>query len=579
MIAPADLLQMEWRNPWWGLVALQPIVLALLLRLRRRRLLHYADAHLLPWAIRLGQSGGASAPRRAANALVWLLLAGALAGPRLPLDPVGGAEQQTAAPRHDMDVMVVLDVSPSMHARDVAPDRLSRAKLKLLDLQRRLRGERLGLIVFSGEPGLLMPPTTDTALLGHYLELARTALFEDRGTALAAALRLAQTQLQGRGSKAVLLVTDGETSALSGDAGNAAVAAARALKQADIPMFVLAVGTPQGAIIPLPDGGVAEDNGVAAVSRLDTAGFTALARSSGGKLAPIADDDADLTSLYDHGILALPARAAAAASGRSWRELYPWLLVPALALWAWLQYGNRRAATALAAAALLSGNAQAQPADEHDAYRAYHSRNYLIAQQLYAEQPGYAARMGEGASAYRRRDYGYAVRQFTQALLLAHTPRERADALFNLGNAYYLAGNKTAALDAFQGVLRYRDDDQARANLARVTAQMRSPPGPVDAGIPGRRGRGPSEGQNAGGDTPSRMDEKREKPGVLMEPDAADGARARRDAAEASAAAGTAADLRAARKKLELVRDQTLELSKRLLTQDHGDAASDGTPW
>ena len=585
MTAFADLLQLEWRNPWWLLVALQPLVLALLLRVRRQRLLHYADAHLLPWAMRASAAGGERLWRRAGNTLFWLLLAAALAGPRLPLygGPAHGAP--TGVPRHEMDVMVVLDVSPSMWAQDVAPDRLSRAKLKLADLQKRLRGERIGLIAFSGEAGLLMPPTADTALLGHYLDLARGDLFEDSGTDLAGALRLAAAQLeaQGKGSKAVLLVTDGEASALSGDAGNAAMAAARELKQAGVPLFVLAAGTPQGGTIPLPDGGVAEENGAPVVSRLDAAGFATLAESTGGKLAQIAADEADLNALYERGILTLPAKPSRTSSARAWRELYPWLLVPALLLWGWLQYGNQRAAAALAVAALMSTSVQAQQITqqsmEHEAYRAYRAQDYLLAQHLYAKQPGFAARMGEGASAYRRKDYGYAVRQFTEALLLAGTPRERADALFNLGNSYYLAGNKPAALDSFQGVLRYRDDEKARANLARVSAQMKPGAAPAGEGVSGRRGRGLGQGDNAGGDAPMGMEEEKEQPGVLMQEEGLDAMGARRQGSAEAAAQGREADLRAARKKLELVRDQPLAMNKRLLTQDRGEPRSGGSPW
>jgi Ca-activated chloride channel family protein len=581
MIAFADLLQIEWRNPWWLLVALQPLALALLLRLRRQRLLHYADAHLLPWAIRVGAAGGERPWRRAAHLVFWLLVAGALAGPRLPIDSGPAETGQPAMPRHEMDVMVVLDVSPSMRAQDVAPDRLSRAKLKLADLVPRLRGERIGMIAFSGEAGMLMPPTRDTALLGHFLELARPDLFEDAGTYLAGALRLAQTQLThaGEGTKAILLVTDGEASALSGDAGNAAIAAARELKQAGVPLFVLAVGTAQGGTIPLPDGGVAEENGTTVMSRLDAAGFATLAESTGGKLAEIVPDEADLDTLYDRGILTLPARPARASSARAWRELYPWLLVPALLLWGGLQYGNRRAATALAAAALLSTTAQAEQTTEHEAYQAYRAQDYLVAQHLYTKQSGYAARMGEGASAYRRKDFGHAVRQFTEALLVAQTPEQRADALFNLGNSYYLAGNKPAALDSFQGVLRYRKDEKARANLARVSAQMKPAAAPPGEGVSGRRGRGLGEGANEGGDAPMGMEEEKERPQVLMEPEGADAAGARRQSGADAGAQGRAADLRAARKKLELVRDQPQALNKRLLTQDRGEPPAGASPW
>lgn len=584
MIAPADLLQLEWRNPWWLLAALQPLLVAVLLRLRRQRLLHYADAHLLPWAV-AGQ-GARSEPglRRGANLMFWLLLAGALAGPRLPLPeslphPLWGARERPAVPRHDMDLTILLDVSPSMRAQDVSPDRLSRARLKLLDLRSHLRGERLGLIAFSGEAGVLMPPTRDLALLDHYLQLAQPTLFEDAGTNVAAALRLARAQRDPGRAQAVLLVTDGEASALSGEAGNAALAAARELRAARIPLYVLALGTEPGAQIPALDGGVVEEDGAPVVSRLDATGFGALAASTGGGFATLTGDGSDLTALYDHGILTLRAPASGKESARSWRELYPWLLVPALLLWL-LQHGLRRRAAVVATLALAGTAHAAGPDSGRDAWQAYRTHDYLLAQQLYATRDGFAARMGEGASAYRRKDYGYAAKQFTAALLLAHTAQERADALFNLGNTHYLAGNMTAAQDALQGVLRYRDDGKARANLARVTAQLKAAPAAAGEGVSGRRGRGLGEGENAGGDAPMGMLPDKERPQVLQEQGDQDTEGARAGGRTRGDGRDAAADVRAAEKKLELVRDRTAELSKRLLTQDRG-AESVGTqrPW
>lgn len=581
MIAFADLLQLEWRDPWWLPVALQPLLVAALLRLRRNRLLHYADAHLLPWAVSSHAAAPASRARRAGNAVLWLLIACALAGPRLPLpgDNEGGGERRLALPRHDIDLTIVLDVSPSMRAQDgnqgAGPDRLNRAKLKLLDLRQRLRGERLGLIAFSGEAGVLMPPTRDTALLEHYLSLAQPELFEEAGTQLASALRLALAQRAADRSQAVLLVTDGEASALSGESGHAALAAARELKAAKIPLHVLALGSAQGATIPLPDGGVAEESGAPVISRLDAAGFGALAASTGGRFAQISGDDGDLASLYERGILTLPAATPRKDGTRAWRELYPWLLAPALLLWLLLNANKRGAAAAALALAAAGANA-AGP----EAYQSYRKQDYLLAQQLYAQQDGWAARMGEGASAYRRKDYGYAVKQFTEALLLARTPSQRADALFNLGNSHYLAGNKRAAMDALQGVLRYREDARARANLARVTAQMKAAPAPPGEGVSGRRGRGLGQGENAGGDAPMGMEAEKEKAQVLQEQDGQDSDAARGGRSKQQAGFDAQADVRAAQKKLELVSDQPARLSKRLITQDRSPEATGASrPW
>ena len=239
----AELLQLEWRAPAWGLIALMPLPFTLLSRWRKQQWNRYAEPHLQPWALRHGAARQQNAWTLAGQWGFWLLLACALAGPRLALETTleAGGAQQT---RHDMDLMVVLDVSPSMAAVDIAPNRLARAKLKLQDLTARLHGERIGLIVFSGEAGLLLPLTRDAQTFIASLDLANEKLFEERGSHLAAALDLARRNLNdAKRSRAILLLTDAEASSLSGAAGNSAVSSAQTLKTAGIPLYVLALAS------------------------------------------------------------------------------------------------------------------------------------------------------------------------------------------------------------------------------------------------------------------------------------------------------------------------------------------------
>ncbi len=161
------MISLDWATPWAGLLALAPLLLAWLARRRQRRLNAWADPHLLPWAV------AARGVRRPVtgwiDALAWLLLAVAAAGPRLPLELPASVD---SVPRHGLSLMVVLDVSASMAATDIAPSRLQRARLELADLAGRLRGERVGLIVYAGRAGLLLPPTEDPALFLRALEQA-----------------------------------------------------------------------------------------------------------------------------------------------------------------------------------------------------------------------------------------------------------------------------------------------------------------------------------------------------------------------------------------------------------------------
>ncbi|MDD5390420.1 MAG: VWA domain-containing protein [Gallionellaceae bacterium] len=327
------LTNLEWRAPWWGLLVLQPLLFWALARRRRQRLAGYADAHLLPWAVTAAPRERGAAWRAAANGLAWLLLAAAAAGPRLPLETAPG-QDAPASRHHAISVMVLLDVSTSMAATDIAPTRLTRAKLELSDWLGRLSGERVGLIVYSGAAGVLLPLTDDPALFRRALEQADAGLIEQAGTHLGAALDLAARQLQGaptRG-KAILLISDGEADSLARPAGEAVRAAAARLAKQGIPLFVLGVGTQTGAAIPLPEGGYAERDGAQVQSRLDAAAYADLARLAGGRYATVADGDADWVELHDHGLATLPGDPPAAAQARAWRELYPWLLAPAWAL-------------------------------------------------------------------------------------------------------------------------------------------------------------------------------------------------------------------------------------------------------
>ncbi|HUX91952.1 MAG TPA: VWA domain-containing protein [Gallionellaceae bacterium] len=595
MMSWSEWSQIEWAHPWWALLALQPLLMSLLLKLRRRQIMHYADAHLLAWAVRGSEDVKQDRWRGLLNFIAWLLLACAVAGPRLPLvsgpvqalvsGPVQGTPGQQAIQRHELDVMLLLDVSPSMYARDISPQRLQRAKLELLDLLPRLRGERVGLIAFSGSAGLIMPLSRDYAALRYYLQIAEPALFDAPGTALASALELALRDMQENSSaqRAILLLTDAETSALSGPAGAAAWEAADKLKQAGVRLFILGVGTEAGAIIPMPDGNTLVNEGVDVVSSLDQTGFAELAGRTGGKFVAVADGDSDWHSLYDNGLLTVPGSKQRSENVQAWRELYAAFLLPALLLFFVVNFPFRLkrlqpqlTLLLLLAAADMSGH-EAYAA-EVDAYAAYRNHNHALAQTLYGDVQGYAGRVGEGVAAYRRKDFQYAIQQFGNALLEARDNRQREQALFNLGNSYFMAGGYRAAAEAFLGVLKYAADNQdARANLALTAGKLAAldKPGKNANGIAGRRGHeiGGALGEDAS-DSPVSMDATDDKKAqkLALGQELAEAEKARLHAGNNQAGMHEQPDAfdsdmtyRAALKKLELAADRPSALHKALI--------------
>lgn len=573
------LQQVEWRAPVWLLLALMPLLFQLLVRWRKQQWTRYAEPHLQAWALRQGEARQQHWMRIVNTGLFWILLAIAMAGPRLPLDTLDNKRQT----RHDMDVMIVLDVSASMAATDIAPTRLARARLKLHDLLTQLHGERVGLIVYAGEAGMLLPLTHDMAALQQSLELADASLFTTPGSYLGAALDLARRHLDHpKRARAILLISDSETSSLSGAPGETAVQAARALNAARIPVYVLATASTDGGVVPEANGN-AWQQPVQTISRPDFASYRDLFTPGGGRVAPVSDDGRDLNALYTQGILNLPASKQATDTARNWRELftYPLALALLLLLLNHLRWPTRR--TVLVAALTASPTVHADDALWREAYAAYSQQQYLLAQQSYRGLNGYLARMGEGAAAYRRKDFLYASRQFTQALLQAKQHTERADALFNLGNSFFYAGNLRAAADAFAGVLRYRaDDERALENLARVrnSFKARNAMTPQQDGIPGRKGRGLGQTVN-NADSSRGMEDKQDESRLLGNLNVS-------NAAGAQAVGQTAiktpsevdADRRAALKKLELLSDHRAQTIKLMLKQDaSNENPADLTPW
>jgi Ca-activated chloride channel family protein len=208
---------------------------------------------------------------------------------------LGAARPQAGAKlvqveRRGIDAVIALDVSLSMDATDVLPSRLERSKQEIRELLNGLRGDRVGILIFSGSSFPLCPMTLDVAAANLFLDAVRTDVLPDPGTNLEEALRGARSMLDAelgetRG-RAVILFTDGESHL--GDA----LAAARTLKDDGVPVLTVGVGTPNGEPIPIFDAqgalvGYKKDRaGAVVLSRLDEALLGGIAGTTGGNAFP-----------------------------------------------------------------------------------------------------------------------------------------------------------------------------------------------------------------------------------------------------------------------------------------------------
>lgn len=150
-----------------------------------------------------------------------------------------------------IEVFIALDLSQSMLAQDIAPNRIERARRFAADLALQLRGNKVGLIVFAGSAYLQVPLTTDYAAIALFANSASPETIPDQGTAIAEAVELAGQYFsqKSQGGKALIIISDGE------DHEASAGEAVQKLREQGATVFTLGVGTSDGGFIPIQTDG------------------------------------------------------------------------------------------------------------------------------------------------------------------------------------------------------------------------------------------------------------------------------------------------------------------------------------
>ena len=271
--------------------------------------------------------------RRAATVVIQvsLMLAGLLLLVLAAARPQWGRAEVRVQER-GRNLLIALDVSRSMLAADVHPNRLERAKADLLDLLAELRGDRAGLLVFRGRANLLCPLTTDRAFLRQALDGVSIDAAPRGETDLADAIQKSLDALESAydQNNAILLITDGE------DLAGRALDAAKRAAARGIPVFTVGIGDPRGAAVPGVDGtGTLQHQGAPVVTRMDEATLAAIARASGGTYIPLATSGTASTTLgaiYRQHLTRVAAREFEEQLERRYIERYQLFLVPAILL-------------------------------------------------------------------------------------------------------------------------------------------------------------------------------------------------------------------------------------------------------
>lgn len=234
-----------------------------------------------------------------------------------------------------VDVVLCLDVSRSMLARDLQPSRLEFARRELHALCERARGDRMGLVVFAGEAVLFAPLTQDLDALAQLVDLASPLSVQRGGTDLGACLEQALAVLAGGTGEheVVVVLSDGE------DLSQTALAAAEQCRQRGIAVHCVGLGSTAGAKIPLPGAGQGETflrspDGVDVVSTMDPATLRRIATLTGGVYVDAQSRARPLVALYEQHIVPMARKALASVAGDTARSnRFQWPLLAGFVLW------------------------------------------------------------------------------------------------------------------------------------------------------------------------------------------------------------------------------------------------------
>ena len=260
------------------LIPLIAFLLILAYRARQRALQGLGDPHLIQslscqvnWRGRVWQM------------VLWILALGSIIFSLAR--PQWGSEVQ-AVQQQGIEVMIALDISTSMLAEDFKPNRLSRAKLEIVELLNQLQGDEVGLVLFSGASFILFPLTSDFATARTFLDSAHPDMISRSGTNIAGAIRTALSgfNVNRASQKVVIILTDGEHHEDEGDIGNTMKVPQLAVEQGVI-IYTIGFGSPQGE--PIPE---YNNQGVLVGFKQDNQGQTILSRLDEVTLQQIALD-------------------------------------------------------------------------------------------------------------------------------------------------------------------------------------------------------------------------------------------------------------------------------------------------
>lgn len=311
-----------------GAIPVMVLIYWLAMRSRKKAIVHFAEGSLFK-KIASESSLSKKNLKFILELLAVLLLIGAM------IDPEIGSHEETVNLKGS-DIVVALDVSNSMNAQDILPSRLENAKQAVEQLIDGLHGDRVGLVVFAGQPYVQMPITTDYAAAKMYLENINTGMVPVQGTAIGSAIDMAsnlltrQTSASNGRSKAIILITDGE------NFEDDAIRAAKDAAEKGIVIHTIAMGSADGAPIPVYENGqqagfMKDRSGNTVITKLNLPLLQQIAVATNGTCVRATTADAGLGRIMDQ-IRKMSKNLISNKVYRDYDEQFEFFIIPAFLL-------------------------------------------------------------------------------------------------------------------------------------------------------------------------------------------------------------------------------------------------------
>ena len=232
--------------------------------------------------------------------------------------------------RKGIDVVIALDVSKSMLATDLAPNRLERAKQLIGKFMNAMPNDRIGLVLFAGKAYLQMPLTTDHGAAGMFVSSASPDAVPQQGTVVSEAIRRSANAFNAaeRRFKAVVLISDGE------DHDPEAVKTAKELAEQGMMINTVGIGSPEGSYIPDPATGqnkIDPATGSAVISKLNEEVLKQIAANTNGIYIRLQESDEAVKQLQEH-LSQIESKAYGDVSLMNFKAYYWWFAAAMLLL-------------------------------------------------------------------------------------------------------------------------------------------------------------------------------------------------------------------------------------------------------